>query len=258
MLIIAVSAPIVSVIWPNLAVVAGAVAGAWIFVGRTSLVRFEQSGVERAAAVQELFDQCVFDMPTSGDRTVLPSLEEIALLAGPGADILRKSDGQKLRDWYPVDKAQSGSITIAICQRANASYSDRLLKTTARVWMVGMTMWAVALVAAAFALHLPTSRFLMGILLPLLPAYLDVWEYWRGIRRAAVDRRDLVTTIEQRIGGKSGGIDPQDLLVWQDRLFDLRRNAPQVPNVIYWLSRKRNELAMKTAADQLSKKAKEK
>jgi len=256
MLVIAIAAPVISVIWPDSAVAAGAVAGAWIFIGRTALSRFEQKKVEQAAAVQEVFDQLVFGMPSSGDRAASPSLEEISLLAGPDPNILDKARDQKLVDWYPVDANEDGLLTVAICQRANASYSDRLLKTTAQVWVVGMGVWAIALVGASLYFNLTASQFILGILLPLLPAFLDVWEYWRSIRRAAVDRRDIVTTIEQKIAGDSGGLDAQDLLVWQGRLYDLRRNAPQVPDSVYWLSRKRNELAMKSAAGQLSKKAK--
>jgi SMODS-associating 4TM effector domain len=256
MVVIAIVAPVVSVIWPNLAVAAGAVAGAWIFIGRTALSRLEQKKVEQAAAVQEVFDQLIFGMPSSGGRAALPSLEEISLLAGPDADIPGKANKQKLTDWYPIDTSQEGLLAVAICQRANASYSDRLLKTTAQVWVIGMAVWAVALVAAGISFKLTAAQFILGILMPLLPPFLDVWEYWRSLRRAAVDRRDLVTTLEQRIAGDAGGLDPQDALVWQGRLFDLRRNAPQVPNSIYWLSRKRNELAMKSAADQLAKKAK--
>ncbi|BBZ30272.1 hypothetical protein MMAD_45670 [Mycolicibacterium madagascariense] len=256
MLVIALVAPILAVVKPEMAVVSGAVSGAWIFLGRTALYRLEQRKVEQAAAVQEIFDQLVYGMPSSGDRTSLPSLEEIALLAGPDDGIRKAAEDEKLIDWYPINASQAGALTVAICQRANVSYADRLLKTTATVWVVGMAAWVVILSAAGICFKLDSSQLLLGIALPLLPAFLDVWEYWRSLRRAARDRRDLVTTIEERIDGDSGGLDPQDMLVWQGRLFDLRRNTPQVPNAIYWLSRKKNELAMKSAADQLARRNK--
>ncbi|OCB26020.1 hypothetical protein A5689_11835 [Mycobacterium intracellulare subsp. yongonense] len=256
MLVIALIAPILAVVRPELAVISGAIAGAWIFLGRTALYRLEQTKVEQAAAVQEIFDQRVYGMPSSGSRASLPSLEEIALLAGPDTQIQKAAQGEKLFDWYPIDTSQDGALTVAICQRANVSYADRLLKTTATVWIASMIVWVAVLGVAAFYFKLDASQLVLGIALPLLPAFLDVWEYWRSIRRAARDRRDLVTTIEQRIEGGAGGLDPQDMLVWQGRLFDLRRNAPQVPDAIYWMSRKKNELAMKSAADQLTRKSK--
>ncbi|MBA0045408.1 S-4TM family putative pore-forming effector [Mycobacteroides sp. LB1] len=256
MLVIALAAPILSVAKPETAVISGAVAGAWIFLGRTALYRLEQKKVEQAAAVQEIFDLHVFGMPSSGSRASLPSLEEISLIAGPDSGISKAATDAKLIDWYPIDNTQGGRLTVAICQRANVSYSDRLLKSTATVWIAGMAVWAVALVAVSIYFNLSSSQLLLGIVLPLLPAFLDVWEYWRAIRRAAVDRRDLVTTIEQRITTGAKGLEPEDMLVWQGRIFELRRSAPQVPDIIYWLSRKRNELAMRSAAEQLRTKAK--
>lgn len=252
MLVIALAAPPIAVIWPNLAVAAGAVAGGWIFIGRTALFQLEQKTVERAASVQERFDFTVFGMPATGIRSALPSLEDIASLAGPDGKIADRARKGKLNDWYPIDVNQSGLKTVAICQRANVSYSDRLLNMTARIWVVTLSIWVVALIVASIALKVSLSAFLLGAMMPLLPAFLDVWEYWRNIRRAAKDRRDLATTIETSLSNTSPPVDSQDLLVWQERIFDLRRNAPQVPDFIYKVTRKRNEAAMHTAADQLN------
>lgn len=199
MLVIALLAPILAVVEPEMAVISGAVASVWIFLGRTALYRLEQKKVEQAAAVQEIFDQHVYGMPSSGDRTSLPSLEEIALLAGPDTEILKAAEDEKLLDWYPIDTSQDGALTVAICQRANVSYADRLLKTTATVWIAGMIAWVVVLASASFYFKLDSSQLLLGIVFPLLPAFLDVWEYWRSIRRAA--RTDEISS--QRLNNVS-------------------------------------------------------
>jgi hypothetical protein len=56
MVLIGLAAPAISVIWPQLAVVMGAIAGAWIFLGRTGLAWLESRLSKQAAAVQEQFD----------------------------------------------------------------------------------------------------------------------------------------------------------------------------------------------------------
>ena len=85
MVVIGIGTPVVSVIWPDLTGLAGAVAGLWLFLGRTLFIFAQTSTVAKAAAIQEKFDFLVYGMPGSIDRSVLPSLEEIAKIAGPDA-----------------------------------------------------------------------------------------------------------------------------------------------------------------------------
>jgi hypothetical protein len=114
----------------------------------------------------------------------------------------------------------------------------------------------VALIAASLVAELTLLQFLAGVLLPLLPAFLDIVQYVVGIWRAARDRGDLARSIQERLGGTGDLIDPSDLLVWQERLYGLRTSTPEVPDFIYRIQRKANERAMHSAARQLSAKAK--
>src|SRR4051794_18098634 len=50
---IGIAAPVLAVIWPSLAVAAGAIAGLWLFLGRTALAAAQTSTTARAASVQE-------------------------------------------------------------------------------------------------------------------------------------------------------------------------------------------------------------
>lgn len=146
MVVIGIGAPVTSVISPSLAVAASAVAGAWLFLGRTALLLRQTAITSQAAAVQEQFDVFVFGMPDLAKRPALPSLEEIAAVAGPDDHLRKVADDEQLIDWYPIDENVDGTIAVAIAQRANASYSDRLIKTTATVWSVVVAVW-IALLA---------------------------------------------------------------------------------------------------------------
>ena len=255
MLVITLVAPVVSVLWTEIAVVAGAVAGLWIFVGRTVLIQLEKRTSTQAAAVQEMFDIQLFGMPSLGHRTPSPSLEEISTIAGDDQDIIAAATNQELLDWYEIEPFRNSLVTVAICQRANASYSDRLLRSHANVWISLVAVWATLLIIAAIWYELSLSVFVLGIVLPLLPAFLDAVEYWYGIRRAAADRRDLVVGIESKLEKGPHELDGQDVLVWQSRFYNLRRDVPQVPDFLYRLQRKKNEAAMRSAANQLSLRA---
>jgi hypothetical protein len=256
MLVIGLAAPVVAVIEPDFAVWVGGVAGLWLFVGRTALVFVQSATTARAAATQEQFDFYVYGMPSSIDRTTLPPLEEIAKIAGADDQLKVIATEEKLIKWYPIKAADSGIVSVAISQRANASYADRLLRTTAITWGVVTAVWAVALIVASVIAALPLLTFIAGVLLPLLPAFLDIVQYVVGIWRAARDRGDLARSIEEKLRGIGSAIEPSDLLVWQERLYGLRTCTPEVPDFIYKLQRKANERAMHSAARQLADKAK--
>lgn len=97
---------------------------------------------------------------------------------------------------------------------------------------------------------------MLGVFLPILPAFLDIAQYVFGIRRAARDRKDLAGSIQERLEGTGETIDGQDLVVWQERLYALRRSTLEVPDFVYKIRREANELAMHSVARQLGDRAK--
>ena len=254
LLVLGVAAPFVSVIFPPFAVIAGALTGAWLFLGRTVLGWAEVRTMTKAAAVQEQFDLYVFQMPTAIHRTVTPSLEDIAAIVGPDSRVDEIAEKEKLTGWYPVDTGDPGAVTVAIAQRANAAYTDRLIRTAVNVWAGVTIVWVLVLVGWSLSIGMAFATFLLGVLFPVLPAVLDIIDYLRNTRRASRDRKDLADTIEGRLRDRARPVEPQELLVWQDRMFDLRRTTPQVPDWLYRINRKRNEAAMRSAAHQLGEK----
>lgn len=242
MLMLGIGAPFVALLAPTLAVVVGAVAGLWLLAGRTVLSWLETRIMVRAACVQEELDQYLFAMPETITRAERPSPEDIALVA-PEEDgqLVLAAQRERLTDWYPIDAVTPGAVTIAIAQRGNAAYTDRLIRTTVTVWALGAAIWLAVLVLWASLSGITLANFLLGALFPVLPAFLDVAEYVGNTWKAAQDRTDLAATIARRLAQDNTSLDGQDLLVWQERLFDLRRTTPQVPNWLYRLTRRRNE-----------------
>lgn len=257
MIVIGLAAPVVSVMNPELAVWSGAVAGLWLFLGRTIVVLIQASTTAKAAATQEQFDFLVFGMPQSIERSTLPSLESIAMVAGPEEQLDAVARKEDLFGWYPMSDSDSGVVSVAISQRANASYADRLLRTTAIAWGVATAVWAIGLIIASVLVKMALLTFFAGVLLPLLPAFLDIVQYVISIWRAARDRGDLARSIQERLQGIGDPVEPGDLLVWQEQLHGLRLATPEVPDFIYKIKRRANERAMHSAARQLSDKAKE-
>ena len=251
--LIGVAAPILTAVVPEAAVVVGAIAGVWIFLSRTLFSSVEQDLAAKAADVQERFDQRVFAMPDLVNRVSAASIEEIAQLVGDDKAALADASKERLKDWYPFDARLDGAMSIAIAQRANAAYSERLLNANANVWLTITLAWSGAAVIVGVVVGLTFTQFLLGVALPLLPALLDVWDQFRLTKRAGKVRRSMADDIEKAIRGHSDReLSPEDLLLWQEQTYELRRTSPQVPNLVYKRARDRNEHAMNTAAAELA------
>ncbi|WBT08495.1 S-4TM family putative pore-forming effector [Corynebacterium sp. SCR221107] len=257
MLIIGLAAPIVAVIWPQSSVVMGSIAGAWLFLGRTLLMHLQTENTQQAAAVQEQFDLYVYDMPAGVPRPKLPPLEDISLVAGPDSEFVAVAKREKMLGWYVLNEDDPGEVAVAIAQRSNAAYSYRLLRITGVIWSAVAALWVVVLIIICIVAGLSLAIFLLGVVLPLLPAFLDVTDYIVGIVRSASDRKALYREIESKIENKDEGITGENLRIWQEALFELRRDTPAVPDFIYKLQRPKSEAAMSAAAAQLSKRARQ-
>ena len=251
--VIGIAAPLLTLLSQDSAVIVGAIAGTWIFLGRTAFILFEKNLAAKGAATQEFFDLSVFSMPTLGERSPSPTPEELAKLAGPDKDITKIAAAEKLVSWYSVDPADDGHTSVAICQRTNTAYSSDLLKRMSAWWLSLVGIWVFTLITTSIAMSFSLSTFLLGVFLPLLPAFLDTFEYWKGIKRARSDRDTLSSEIQIKI--ENNDVSSEDLLIWQSRMYDLRRDAAQVPDFLYKFSRDGNERVMKNVASQLSKKA---
>jgi hypothetical protein len=251
--VIGVAAPIVTVIVPQASVAVGALAGIWIFLSRTWFSSVERGLAAKAADIQEQFDQMVFGMPDQITRVPSASMEEISVLVGDDQSVASQVQKESLKGWYPFDSRLDGAIAIAIAQRANAAYSERLLNANATVWLVTTLLWSGAAVIASLIVGLTLPAFLLGVALPLLPALLDVWDQYRSTKRAGEVRRSMADNIERFVRGQAERqLAPEDLLLWQDQLYELRRKSPQIPNLLYKGTRERNEQAMNKAAAELA------
>ena len=232
---------------------AGAATGAWLFIGRTLLASAEARTMTKAAAVQEKLDLYIFGMPRTIDRTSAPSIEEVELLVRSNRGLREEAKRERLLDWYDIDVSHPGGETIAIAQRSNASYTDRLIRTAVRVWAIVTVFWLASLITWSSLSGLAFGLILLGVIFPVLPAVLDVAEYLRSTWRAAQDRADLADTIQARIQDEDS-IKGQELIAWQIQMYDLRRTTPQVPNWLYKFTRNRNEAAMHAAASWLRRR----
>lgn len=251
--VIAIAAPLVTTFEPDSAVGLAAIAGLWIFLSRTVVARRERFHAAKGVVVQEKFDRFVFAMPRLSRRTVALTLEEVNRIAGDDVAVDKYVHKHFELPWYPIDSELEGADAIAIAQRANGAYSQRLLSLHANVWLFSTVGWSLFAVALSMIAKLDLSTFILGVLLPLLPALLDTFDQWVVVRQASTHRLALALTIEDAIREEGElTVNAEQLLLWQEQIFVLRMSTPQVPNFLYRQTRKSNERAMNAAAEQLA------
>lgn len=253
--IVAVAAPLIAAFCPQKAVWAAAVAAVWYVLNRLVVRRCERHDATLAATAQEQFDTSVFGMPTIAVREPRLVPEDITRVIDRGSEQRRRAyRNEKLRDWYPIQKGVPGRVAIAIAQRGNLMYTRRLLQRHAALWLCLLVVWAAASIVIALIFQFSLETFLLAVALPVMPPLLDAYDEYVQVRAAGRERESLANEIGDAIRADSTRPVPaQQLLAWQGRLFALRRDAPLVPDWLYWLLRDRAETEMSEAAETIGK-----
>ena len=167
--IIALGAPIITVITPHVAEIVGAITGAWVFLARTIFLAGERRWTRPAASVQDAFDTYVFGLPANA--AVSPQPEQIADILHDD-DVERHARNEHLLGWYSLEPDLPITPAIAIAQQSNFAYSERLLYRHPDIWLGIGAAWGIIAVTIGIAFQLTLAQFLMGVVLPVLPAVL--------------------------------------------------------------------------------------
>lgn len=247
--VLGVVTPVVTFYNAKASVLITAVAILWLVLARVWFVRMELLNKSKAALVQNEFDAYVFGIQNPTEYSDSIRLEERADILPHDANVTKEATRYKLTDWYPFEPNASDSLNIAIAQRTNGTYSARLLKRTSTGILVATILWIAGIVIYGSISKLSGFDLMAGIIIPVLPGALDNFEHWLRVRDAYKQRLSLADEIEDHIRRKE--LPEQAHVHWQQITYELRREAPYVPNLLYKLTRSRNERAMKAASKEL-------
>ena len=247
-LVLGVVSPVIIFFAPSATIPVAAIAAMWLTLSRTWFANRERDYAHKAALIQNEFDCLVFGIEQNMKDDSSLTLEERAdILSVP--DFNSAIRRERLEDWYPFNDSASETLNIAVAQRANAAYTDRLLRANSSLVLCLSIAWIVIVVSFAIYQKLPAFELVLGIIAPVLPGLLDNLENWLNVVNASKQRRSLAKEIEDMTTG-GDDISPH-LQHWQQRTYELRLTTPYLPNLLYWALRNKNEAAMKSAADAL-------
>ncbi len=258
-LALALVAPLVLLFRPSLGALLGAVAGAWIFVARLLLEPVRREFQLKGATAQEYFDCRVLGMPwNEALARPLPD-EDISAASRAGrrrakrADRRRAKQVEQAKDWYAASDFQlDWPRSVLMCQRSNAVWACRQHRTYGRVLAGAAIVWFIIGIIVALADAASLGTYLVTILLPSMPAFLDASELARAHSSAARDRELIREQMDVLI--QQGTAETSEIREIQDQLFRLRREAPQVPEWFYQVIRPGYEEDMRYAVDELIKR----
>lgn len=250
-LALALLAPLVLLFRPSLGPTLGAFAGAWIFVSRLVLEPFRRDYQLKGATAQECFDCRVLGMPWNESLARPLPDEEISAASRAGRRSTKRLEQAK--DWYAAtDFKLEWPRSVLMCQRSNAVWACRQHRTYGRVLTGAAIAWFIIGIIVAVADGAALGTYLVTILLPSMPAFLDASELSRAHASAARDRELIREQMDALL--VDGTAETQEIREIQDQLFRLRREAPQVPEWFYQVIRPGYEEDMKYAVDELIKR----
>jgi hypothetical protein len=205
---------------------------------------------ERAAAVQELFDCRVLDLPWPRLKSAPPDWEDVDGLA-TGQDV------STLRDWYPVSV---GSLPMhaarVTCQRSNCRW-DSKLRSYFRAGLIGFALLLLgAAILAALIRNLTFSDFVLALMAPVLP--IALWAFREADRHAeAAARADRLKAFGDELWEEvlqqsiTLHVARSEARRFQDEVYEHRRQSPVVFDWFYRLLRSRFEMQMQHSAEEM-------
>ena len=250
-LLLALAVPVVLFLEPSWGDWLGAIAGAWVLLGRTAIAWKEDQHVRKAVNIQEEFDVGLFDLDWN-EALAGPKVahEDVHTAA---KKITKEKKLDKLHDWYRDADRVPWPLNVVLCQRSSAVWGRRdhfryayLVLTLGIIWfVVGLIMFSVAKVSL--------GEYLVTVFLPSQPAFLDTIDLFKGHLGMARDKEALevqTTKLWERGSNSLGSVTAEDCREVQDQSYRLRRSGMQIPQIVYNVLRNQNEDAMRAAVDR--------
>ena len=188
---------------------------------------FENSNIKRAANIQEQFDTEIFGL--DWNEILLGKKEPIEIIIT--GENKFKGDKANLHDWYGDLQGIDYPYNVLVCQRSNLVWDWRLRKKFAIMMLVLLTLILLLGIIIGLITKLPLKTYLMGILIPSIPALFfglkEVIEHFR-ISNEKTSLMNLTNSFLEK-----SYIPNSDLRQIQDKIYALRTKGALVPDWFY-------------------------
>lgn len=221
---------------------------------------FVQNCKRAAARIQESFDCYVLALDWHSLHSGPEPNREAVLLLAKKFD-LSKGDRKALVNWYPVSTgALPVSLGRIICQRASCWWDGELRRRYSQAVMAFMCLVIAISVVTGLVFDLTLQRFVLAVVVPLLPLILFCVRQFVENRNAANSIDELRSHAEKLWQhGLANTKDDASLKAecrdLQCEIFSHRKSAPLIFDRIYGRLQRAHEEAMNAGSDQLVREA---
>jgi len=188
---------------------------------------FENNNIKRAANIQEQFDTEIFGL--DWNEILIGKKEPIEIIIS--GDKKFKEDKANLHNWYGNLQGIEYPYSVLVCQRSNLVWDWRLRKKFAIIMLVLLTLILSLGVLIGLITKLPLKTYLMGILIPSIPALFfglkEVIEHFR----IASEKTSLMNLTNSLL--EKSSMPNSDLRQIQDKIYVLRTKSALVPDWFY-------------------------
>lgn len=245
---LALLTPLLGLLWPGRAALIGALAAAWLVIGRTVFSYIEQTYSARAADIQEILDTELFGLPWNG--AVAGRQDRVREDIAEAAPHRRQPTH---RNWYNAVDATPWPADVLLCQLQNVAWGRR----NHRAYLPYLVACGLALVlldlAWAIGRDMSVYDFLILLFLPTAPALLDLADLILSHHRHGQAKGRTEDNIRELLQRLTGGeqIDRDECRRVQDAIYQLRCTGPRIPAWFYRHHRPKDHAVLAASLDDL-------
>jgi hypothetical protein len=243
---------VAGILLPDLRIAIGAAGGACAFAWSILAGDRETRKRREAAAIQEVFDTYVFEIPWNDIAIDRPSPTSVAEAAA-------RYRGNRTNDWYPDTQNVKRPLAILICQRSNLGWGSSMHRFYAACLLGATLLLTIIGIALVLTTTSSVTEALTSVLVPLLAPYRELIEMIRANREGADTKAKLEGKIlgfwSKAMTNCDNQVAISDCRAIQDRILGIRQVNAHIPDWIDNKRRVRSEAAMHKSAQQLVEEA---
>jgi hypothetical protein len=244
-------------LFPTLAVYAALWGIIATFLELLVFSRLQKSTQEKAAKIQQIFDCEVLQFNWASLNCGVRVERETIIDASNRYKRKNLNFIQQLQDWYPISVGQLPIHQARIiCQRSNVWWDAQLRRCYSK-WIIIILLSLTVIVSLIGLIGgLTFEKFLLAILVPLIPAFVFGLRQYTEHNEAATRldrlRENAEVLFEQVISRRYTTQDlERESYSLQTQIYDNRRRSPLILDWLYSRLRNKDEEQMNKGAESL-------
>ena len=244
-------------LFPTLAVYAALWGIIATFLELLVFSRLQKSTQEKAAKIQQIFDCEVLQFNWASLNCGVRVERETIIDASNRYKRKNLNFIQQLQDWYPISVGQLPIHQARIiCQRSNVWWDAQLRRSYSK-WIIIILLSLTVIVSLIGLIGgLTFEKFLLAILVPLIPAFVFGLRQYTEHNEAATRldrlRENAEVLFEQVISRRYTTQDlERESYSLQTQIYDNRRRSPLILDWLYSRLRNKDEEQMNKGAESL-------